>query len=174
MIARRRLLLTLPLAAGLPALGGCGWEPLYADKQTDAASADLRAIKVEPIPDRYGQQLEFALRQSLNPSNVPTKPLYSLKVTLKLGLQSLSIQSQGLGTRGEFTAIASYQLNDLVANKGLQGGWIHANDSFDIQANGYTTLVAEDDAKRRTIEEICRDIVARLTLFMQNRPATVS
>jgi hypothetical protein len=56
----------------------------------------------------------------------------------------------------------------------LQSGSIHASDSFDIQANGYSTVVAQDDAKVRVVEEIRREMVARLTMFMQNKGAAPS
>jgi LPS-assembly lipoprotein len=175
MIARRRLLTQLfPICAALPAiLTGCGWEPLYADQQTTAGSAELRAIKVNPITERIGQNLETGLRESLNPGHVPTKSLYLLKVTLTQSLQDLGIQSQGLGTRGEVHIQANYSLVEISTGKILQNAGIHSNDSFDIQANGYSTVVAEDDAKTRCVEDLRREIVARLTMFMQNgKPVT--
>jgi LPS-assembly lipoprotein len=173
MIERRRLL-ALPALLGLPVLSGCGWEPLYADAQTDAASADLRAIKVDAIAERIGQILEFGLRESLNPSHIETKQRYELKVTLQEAQSNLGIQSQGLGTRGEVVISASYQLLELASAKPLQAAGFHANDSWDIQANGYSTVVAQHDAERRCVEELRHEIIARLSLFMQSKPTTPS
>lgn len=175
MISRRRLLPAVPLALMLPAVvAACGWEPLYADPQTGAASEALRAVKVTPIPERIGQQLEMALRASFNPNDIPTKPIYRLDVTVRSTLQDLGIQSQGLSTRGEVQVTADYKLVDLATNKVQQSGSIHTNDSFDIQANGYSTVVAEDDAKRRCVEDLRREIVARLTLLLQNKEPIAS
>lgn len=175
MIARRRLLAQLlPLSLALPALAGCGWEPLYADPQTGGSSEALRAIKVMPIPEREGQMLETALRQSLNPDEIPTQPRYNLTVIMHKTLQDLGIQSQGLGTRGDLQLYASYNLTDAATHKVLQTGAIHASDSFDIQANGYATVVAQDDAKTRVVEEVRREMIARLTMFMQNKSVTPS
>ncbi|HTZ36603.1 MAG TPA: LPS assembly lipoprotein LptE [Stellaceae bacterium] len=171
MIARRLFLggaLALPAAA----LAGCGgWEPLYADPSTGPASADLRAIKVAPIPERIGQRLEMALRNSLNPGNEATVPRFLLRVSLGTSIADLGIQSQGLGTRGEVSVTASYRLTDMSNGNELQSASMHVTDSFDIQANGYSTVVAQDDAYRRAVEELRREIVVRLTLFMQNRGA---
>lgn len=175
MIARRRLLTQLlPLSLALPALAGCGWEPLYADPETGKSSVALRAIKVMPIPERTGQILETGLRQSLNPDHIPTKELYNLNVTLVTSLQDLGIQSQGLGTRGEVQLAATYRLTQIAGNKVLQTASIRGTDSFDIQANGYSTVVAQDDAKARVVEELRREIVARLTMFMQNQEPKAS
>ena len=175
MIPRRRLLAGLPLTLALPALlGGCGWEPVYANRDTDKASAALKAIKVNPIAERIGQQLETGLRLSFNPANEPTKPLYMLNVTLQKTFYSSGVQSQGLGTRGELHITASYVLTDLTAGKTVQTGFVHSSDAFDIQANGYSTVVAQDDAARRDIEEIRREIVMRMTLFLENKDPAAS
>jgi LPS-assembly lipoprotein len=172
MTIRRQLLaatLTLPAL-----LAACGWEPLYSNSQTDKGSADLRAIEVARIPERIGQRLEMALRDSLNPSGIETTHTYRLVVTLFSSAQDLGIQSQGLGTRGEIQLSASYQLLEIKTGKVLSTGSIHASDSFDIQANGYSTVVAQNDASVRNVEEVRREIVARMTMFMQSRQQAAS
>jgi LPS-assembly lipoprotein len=152
-------------------LGGCGWEPLYANRDTAPADAALQAIKVAPIPERVGQRLAFGLRDSFNPNNVPSPQLYTLKVTVGTSVRNLGIQSQGIGTRGEVELLATYRLVENKTGKLLQMGTVHANDSFDIQANGYSTVVAQDDAYARCAEQARREIVARLSLFLQDLKA---
>ena len=167
MIGRRRfaaLLLTLP-----GALAGCGWEPLYADRETGPADEALRSIKVNPVAERVGQKLAMGLRKSFNPTGIPTPQRFVLTVSLGTSLISLGIQSQGLGTRGSVNVSGSYNLQDIKGGAPLTTGSIHAVESFDIQANGYSTVVAEDDAYTRCAEEIRHELVARLTLFMQRR-----
>jgi LPS-assembly lipoprotein len=172
MIARRRL---FALSMALPMLvAGCGWEPLYGDRETQAAAASLRAIKVNPIPERVGQLLETGLRSSLNPAGDTTKPLYALMVTLQQSLYDSGIQSQGLGTRGEVHLTANYRLVELTTNKEVQTGFVHSSDTFDIQANGYSTVVAQNDAATRDVEEVRREIIARLTLYMQSKAPVAS
>ena len=104
----RRSALLAPLA-----LFGCGWAPLYADTETGPASEELRAIKVDPIPERIGQRLEIALRNSLNPTGEPTPPRYRLGTSLVVYLSNLGIQSQGLATLGQIDVTATYRLVDL-------------------------------------------------------------
>src|SRR5271163_1409762 len=126
----RRALLASGLASGLgwalgvvPGLGlslvGCGWEPLYADREAGPADEELRAIRVASIPERIGQQLALALRQSLNPTGEPTPPRFLLKTTLRTVRQDLGVQTQGLGTRGRLDVYANFYLTDSKSNAQL-------------------------------------------------------
>ncbi|HYU12560.1 MAG TPA: LPS assembly lipoprotein LptE [Stellaceae bacterium] len=169
MPARRALVV---LALGLVlALAGCGWTPLYADRATEPADEELRAIKVDPIPDRIGQRLAWALRESFNPTGVPTPQRYRLSTLLTTARADLGIQSTGLGSRGKFDANATFTLRDIKTGASLLAQLSHVSESFDIVANEYASIVAEDDARTRAVEELRRDIVARLTLFLQQRAA---
>jgi len=168
MIARRRF---AALALGLPLLlAGCGWTPLYADPETGPANAELRAIKLYPIPDRTGQRLERALRESFNPDGLPTEQRYLLRVAIQVIREDLGVQSQGLGTRGEVQDIATFTLTNLKTGTQLLTNTIHVSESFDIQANGYSTVVAENDARVRTVEQLRDEIVTALTLYLQRHP----
>jgi LPS-assembly lipoprotein len=128
----------------------------------------MRAIRVTPIAERIGQKLAIALRDSLNPTGEPTPPRYVLRVTLKVVRLDLGILTQGIGTRGRLEVNASFILSDL-ANKQLLWLPSHVTESFDILANEYSNVVAEEDARTRAIEELRRDILARLTVFFQRR-----
>ena len=168
-----RVLIALA-AAVVQMLSGCGWAPLYADIESGPASEELRAIKVDPIPERIGQRLEIALRNSLNPSGEPTTPRYVLKTRLSVALGNLGIQSQGLGTLGQLDVFADYTLSDLQSSSQLLVHRVHVANSFDLNPNQYSTIVAEDDATVRSVVELDQEIMARLMLFMQRRIAEKS
>src|SRR5437016_358147 len=103
----RRVLLCLPCGA-LLLLGGCGWTPLYADPTTEPADQELRAIRVLPIPERIGQRLALALRESFNAGGEPVpQQRYTLSVTLHTVRQDLGVITQGLGTRGRLDVYAN-------------------------------------------------------------------
>ncbi|HVC54343.1 MAG TPA: LPS assembly lipoprotein LptE [Stellaceae bacterium] len=159
------------LGFGVAVLQGCGWTPLYANSASGPADAELRAIRVAPVPERIGETLTMALRQSLNPNSDPTPPRYLLRITLHTARSDLGIQTQGLGTRGRFDAYATFVLSDIKSGAQLQSGNSHIADSFDILANEYSNIVAEDDARKRAVEELADDITNRLTVFLQRRAA---
>jgi len=161
-------------AAAAPLLSGCGWAPLYADIESGAASQELRAIKVDPIPERIGQRLEIALRNSLDPTDEPTPARYRLSTTLAVTLGNLGIQSQGLATLGQLDASATFRLIDLQTGGILLTNTVHVANSFDLNPNQYSTIVGEEDAGVRSVAELDREIVTRLTLFMQRRMAEKS
>ena len=167
----RGVLLGIILALGLSALGGCSWVPLYADLETGPADVELRAVRVAPISERIGQKLALALRESLNPTGEPAAQRYLLRTTLRTARQDLGVQTQGFGTRGRLDAYANFFLTDSTSGAQLLLGTTHVAESFDLLANEYSNVVAEDDARTRAVEEMRRDIVARLTMFLQRRVA---
>ncbi len=169
MAARRAFLaLGAVLALNLP---GCGWQPLYADPQSAPASADLRAIRVDPIPERIGQDLEMALRNSLNPSGAPTVARYRLQTTLSVVLSDLGLQSQGTATLARLDVIANYHLLDLHSGAVLLANTAHVQNSFALNPNQYSTVVGQNDAAVRSVAELNQEIVTRLNLFMQHHVA---
>jgi LPS-assembly lipoprotein len=155
----------------LLALPGCGWAPLYAEPATGPADAELRAIRVAPIPERIGQRLAIALRDSLNPTGEPAPQRYLLRTTLVVTRQDLGILTQGLGTRSRLDVDAHYALSDISSGAVLLSGRSHTAESFDILANYYANVVAEDDARTRTAEGLRRDIVTQLRVSLQRRVA---
>src|ERR1044071_5314756 len=94
----RRALLTATVAASLAPLTGCGWAPLYADRETGPADAELAAIKVAPIPERAGQILALGLREWLNPPGAPVPSRYLLRTLLTISRLDLGVLTFGLGT----------------------------------------------------------------------------
>jgi hypothetical protein len=166
----RRFLVAAALGA-LLALASCGWAPLYADPKTGPASEELRAVQVDPILERTGQRLEIALRNSLNPSGEPTPARYRLRTTLSTSLSNLGIQSQGLATLGKLDVFATYFLIDMQSGNNLLVNTLHVFNTFDLNPNQYSTTVGEDDAAVRSVAELDKEIVTRLTLFFQRRLA---
>jgi len=160
------------IGLALSILASCGWTPLYADREAGPADAELRAIRVAPIPERIGQKLALALRDALNPTGISAHQRYLLHTTLQTARADLGIQTQGFGTRGRLDVTAIFSLNDIATGAALLQGTSHVFESFDILANSYSNIVAEDDARTRAVLELSRDMIARLTVFLQRRAAT--
>lgn len=167
-IGRRRAF--IGLAGALPLLlAGCGWHPLYADREAAPADARLRAIRVEPIAERIGQLLELRLRNLMNPTGIATRQRYVLRTTLAVSQSALGIQSQGLASQAKLDVYATIVLDELRTGKPLLTDTIHVADGFEVSPNEYATIVAKHDARRRAVDEISRDIVTRLTFYLQRQ-----
>ena len=131
----------------------------------------LREIKVDPIPERIGQRLAIALRRSFNPDGAPARKRYVMRTTLQVLRQDLGVQSTGLGTRGKLDVTATFALSDLVSGAPVVSYTSHVAEFVRHPREQILVDVAEDDARIRAVEELRRDIVTRLTLFMQRRAA---
>jgi LPS-assembly lipoprotein len=167
----RRMFVACGAAASLAALTGCGWAPLYADRAAGPADIELGAIKVAPIPERIGQSLALQLRRWLNPAGAEIPTRYLLRTVLVTSRLDLGVLQLGIGTRARFDVVANVTLVDITSNATLLTASSHSAVSFDIGANFYSNIVAEEDARERAVEEIGRDIVTQLTAFMQRRAA---
>jgi LPS-assembly lipoprotein len=152
-------------------LTGCGWAPLYADRAAGPADRELAAIKVAPIPERIGQNLALGLRQRLNPTGEPVPARYLLRTVLQTSQLDLGIIQFGLGSRARFDVTANFTLIEIATGASLFSASSHSAESFDILVNYYANIVAEEDARLRAIEDIGRDMITKLTVFLQRRAA---
>jgi LPS-assembly lipoprotein len=162
----RRTLLALAL---LP-LAACGFHPLYSEAVQRQASPQLAGIIVTQIPDRYGQQLELALREALNPEGLSVKPLYRLDVGIQVQRIDLGIQRDASSTRGRINAYATLTLYDIKTNRQIYTSRTQSTSAFNILQDAFAAEVAEEDARTRTVHDLSDQISLRLALFLRNRP----
>jgi LPS-assembly lipoprotein len=162
--SRRRLLAlcALPLA-------GCGFHPLYAEREEAVDEPALAAINVLPIKERVGQQLELSLREALNPSGLAVQPRYTLTVSLSLSRVDLGIQRDASSTRGRVDAYALFTLGDIKTGRTLVQYTARSTAAFNILQDAYAAQVAEEDARTRMVRDLTIEIRTRLALYMRER-----
>jgi LPS-assembly lipoprotein len=166
-IGRRALL----LAALAPALAGCGFHPLYAEREATMDPA-LAAVRVDPIPDRIGQQLEIALRDGFNPTGLGKPAQYSLRVTLLTTRREIGIRSDGTASRLQFDVYANYTLTRLSDGTVLLTAATRATTGVEIVTNTlYATVVAEDSSRERAVRDIGAEIQTRVALALKRQQA---
>jgi LPS-assembly lipoprotein len=151
-------------------LSGCGFHPLYGGSQEVEADAALAAIHVEPIPDRIGQLVANALRDTFNPRGATVESRYNLKVTVYASHADLAIRSDGTASRELYVASANFQLSAKDGRPGLAGA-ARSNNSYDIGENEYSVVVANDDAQTRAARDIAQQISLQVDLFVHQRAA---
>jgi LPS-assembly lipoprotein len=164
--------LLIPGAWLLLSLAGCGFHPLYTEREQAAAETpELAAIRVLPIKDRIGQQLELALREALNPHGAVIDTRYQLSVALTVARYDLGILRDASSTRGRVDVVAVFQLLDAKSNKVVYSTRTQSTSSFNILNDAYSAEVAEEDARTRTVRDLTDDIVARLAIFLHRERA---
>ena len=173
----RPRILALAACAAVAALvvspAGCGFQPLYAPASPGkSAPADhLAAVRINPLPNRGGQQLHNLLRDQLNPSGQPAHPTYILDVRLTLDTKEVGIRKDETATRANLLLNSWITLRAAADNRVLYRGRVSSINSYNILEQPYPTQVAEADALSRGLRELSEDIKLRLAVFFASEDA---
>ena len=159
---------SLALVGVLVVLSGCGFKPIYGDRDGHNVKAEFSAIKIELIKDRIGQQLHNQLLDKVNPFGRPASPQYSLTVKLSESKRELAVKKSEIATRANLNFTANFNLTRLrPSSKTLLTGTSEVVSSYNILQSDYATSVAEKDARRRAVRELSADIANRLAAYFQ-------
>ena len=153
------------LFAGLLALQGCGFQPLYGDRPGATAIQNLAAINIAIIRDRTGQLLRNELLDRMNPKALNVAPQYSLSVDLTESRQNLAVRRDDTATLANLILSANYT---LTANTGdeLLTGTVRSFNSYNISSSDFATLAAETDARARAARDLADGITIRISVFL--------
>jgi LPS-assembly lipoprotein len=154
----------LALVALLPALAGCGFQPLYADGKSGALASALGRVNVAPIPERLGQLVHDGLVQELSATNAGT---HRLDVKIAETISPIGIRSDDTATRGRVTLTATYSLVDLNTGKTVLSDVARSDVGVDKVRSEYATVVAERSASERNAKQVVRQISLRLALYFR-------
>lgn len=172
----RRTLLAALAGAGLaallaPALGGCGFRPLYGRHGTGGAAVheELATVSVGIIPDREGQILRNALIARLNPAGRPRDPHYRLDVGLREERQGVGLTAIDTITRINLILRADVTLVALETGQPVTRERITAIAGYEVLDDEVATLSLEIDARERALIELAERIRLQLALALATR-----
>ncbi|MDZ7714321.1 MAG: LPS assembly lipoprotein LptE [Rhodovibrio sp.] len=120
------------------------------------------SVAIAPMPERLGQQLHNALRDRLNPQGQPRNPAYRLKVSISSVSEPSTLRTDGTATRRNYRLQANWQLEDYTKRTRLFRSSAASTSSYNVVDQPYATLTAFRDAEHRAVEQIARDIAARV------------
>ena len=136
------------------------------------ASEELRAIQVDPIPERIGQRLADRAAQLAQPDRRADPAALSAAHDARHVSRAISASSRKVWRRSaSSTSTRPTPDRHQEPAAALLVNTVHVANSFDLNPNQYSTVVGEDDAAVRSVAELDQEIVTRLTLFMQRRLA---
>ena len=161
------------------AVSACGFEPLYVqrekagswyfnDKFDTSISEEMAQIKINPISERFGQQLRNNLLDLLTPRGAPQKPRYRLEVRLT----DRQVTQQAL--RDDITA-TSERVSYRVQYELWEGTEVKLRSdsiafvSYDIMANPYSTTMAQKKTESDAAKIIANDIALRLGAYFHKK-----
>ena len=161
------------LAGGL---AGC-FQPLYSEAAHPGLVEDLRAIEVAPINERVGHYLAEDLIADLNGTGSTPAPKYHLTVTISLGTQTPTVNSEiNTASSATMTGQATYTLIKVDGGAKVLTGNASAAAAYDRTTQRYADMRAARDAEIRIARALSSEISLRLAsaLAGNNPQALVS
>jgi LPS-assembly lipoprotein len=162
--SRRALPVLLYLIAA-----ACGFEPMYGEEHGAAVRNDLEGVRVALIANRAGQELRTYINQHIHGSDDETAPArYQLEITLVETRQFYGIQRDLSATYARFVLTGYYALREIKTQKVVLHGNTAAYSSYNIAADPFNSIVAENGARDSAVHGLGDDLVARVALYLRN------
>lgn len=144
----------------------CGFQPLYGKKDGKSAPDDLAATRINIIADRTGQQLRNDLQVELTPKGASAvEQKYELQVKLNENLNQIAIAKDETTSRASLELISTFTLAKLQDGAPLYSGVSRVTMSYNITTQGFATVSAEQDARRRGARVIAEDMKLQLAAY---------
>jgi LPS-assembly lipoprotein len=145
------------------ALGGCV-EPLYNARGPGVLENDLQAIKIDPIPDRFGHYLEKELNFAFNGTGAEVTPRYRLVVKLNERVQAPVVDTvTSRATAATVIGDVEYQLYPIGGTEPLMKGVAFSVASYDRFSQRISNVQAARDAETRDAKAIAEQIRTQIT-----------
>jgi len=146
----------------------CGFEPMYGEHRGQAVQADLQTVYIASIPNRAGQELRRYLLDRIHNGDQTPRPLYQLEISLIEQRQFYGIQRDTSATYARFVVTGYYVLRDIKSQQAILSGNSTAYSSYNIAADPFNSIVAENDARDRAVRTLGDDLIVRVSLYLRN------
>jgi LPS-assembly lipoprotein len=159
------------LLAATLMLGGC-FQPMYGTLSAAGpdVAEELRAIAIEPIPDRLGHYLGDDLIFDLNGTGSHVPPKYRLFVTLRETSQAPLIDTvQGIASAATVTVNADYRLVPIGGGEPIAKGTAFVIASYDRTSERFSNIRAARDAEIRDAKQLSDQLRLRLAAALSKR-----
>ena len=150
-------------------LSGC-IQPLYGTLGPGGLERELQAIKVEPIPDRFGHYLEKELIFAFNGTGADVAPKYRLVVEIKQKVQAPTVDTvTSRATSATVIGDAEYQLLPIGSGKPVMSGVAFAVASYDRFSQRLSNVRAARDSEERDAKSIAEQIRTQIAARLATR-----
>ncbi|MDP5086361.1 MAG: LPS assembly lipoprotein LptE [Yoonia sp.] len=151
------------LLAGLLALSGCGFVPVYSDGA--ALRGQISFTANDTVAGfRLRERLETRLGQS-------TAPRYQLSARVSQSQRTAAITSDGANTRFNIIGRATWALTENATGSRIGAGEVEAFTSYSATSSTVATQSTKDDAEAR-LAVILADMIVSRILVLTPEPAS--
>ncbi len=150
----------------IPLLSACGFTPLYGELENGSTLQDrLAKIAVADItePATTGYMFQRELKKRLGEAQAAE---FDLIVLLKESRISVAVTGEANTNRFSYTLRASYKLVHRDTEKTFKGT-LSATNGYGIVPSQYSSLVGEEQARRKSIEDLASQLEMELILALR-------
>ena len=166
---RRRLVIALVGLALAGALPGC-IQPLYAPIDGVDVAAELRAVAIEPVPERLGHYLHNELVLAFDGTGGGAPVKYTLLVSAKERLLTPLVDTfSGRADSAAVAVDAEYKLVPLGGGAPIASGVAQSNASYDRSSQRFANIRAARDAEIRLAKALADQIRTRVAAALVAR-----
>ena len=145
----------------------CGYEPIYSKNIN--TNKELLSISIKNIKNRPGQILRNTLLNQLNPERERVIIKYRLIIEISESSTSLGYRRDRSATRTDLEVTAKYLLKNVKNDEIILKEDVKSISSFDVVESVYATLVAEKDAREKSLKIISDNIYTNLVIFFKKK-----
>ena len=145
----------------------CGYEPIYSKNIN--TNKELLSISIKNIKNRPGQILRNTLLNQLNPERERVITKYRLIIEISESSTSLGYRRDMSATRTDLEVTAKYLLKNVKNDEIILKEDVKSISSFDVVESVYATLVAEKDAREKSLKIISDNIYTNLVIFFKKK-----
>ena len=166
----RAILIVCAVNLGGLGLSGCGFEPLYAERNTPRLSTLFSTIQIQQpnnSPDNETNRAVYsALSKTLRPDG---KPAYRLDIWAEGNKTGALMDNNSREARTSFTLKVRYSLYDIAKGNVVTSGIASASTSFSVDISEYANLIALESAQSRTADAVSEKIVLKLASWLKSQ-----
>lgn len=168
MPAPRSLLIAAFLL--IPMLTGCGFEPLYGERAgKGSVMKELAEVEIAPIQERVGQQIRNRLLDRMRGTGPAPAAKYRLLAETTTNRTDYGVALDSAPTFSTVSLVLRYSLLDASSGALVTSNAAVALVNFSSTTSPFSTLIGDENARRRAAEQVADATVTQLALFFSDR-----
>ncbi len=152
-----------------PLLGGCGFQPMYAEGPGGAQLDDvMRTVSIAPIPGRVGQRVRNELIFSTTGGSGGDMSQFRLEIAIRESVQDVFVARTGESEGRAYRLIAGFKLYRIEDGAEVVSGKSVARAAYDNLDSTFADIRARRDAENRAAKTVANDIQTRIAMAISS------